>query len=76
MTFAGMECDFSVSEMLPTLRVAQMFPTVLRVEHRALPAQRTHGAVALNVFHHVSHGDFPALAHELIPRLHVSVIAI
>src|ERR1700733_5118070 len=65
MAFSGMECDFSVSEMFPTLRVAQMFPTVLRVEHRALAAQRTHGAVALNIFH----GDFPTLAHELIPLL-------
>jgi hypothetical protein len=49
-----------------------MFPTVLRVEHGALAAQGTHGAVALNFFH----GDFPSLAHKLIPSLHVRVIAI
>ena len=72
MAFSGMECDFSVSEMFPTLRIAEMFPTVLRVEHRALAAQGTHGAVALNFFH----GDFPSLAHKLIPSLHVRVIAI
>jgi hypothetical protein len=62
MAFPRMECDFSVSKMLPAFGVAEMLPAVLRVEHRALTAQRTHGAVALNILH----GDFPAPAHERI----------
>jgi hypothetical protein len=62
MAFPRMECDFRVSKMLPAFGVAEMFPAVLRVEHRALTAQRAHGAVALNILH----GDFPAPAHERI----------
>jgi hypothetical protein len=55
--------NFHRGEMLPPLRVAEMFPAVLRVEHRALTADGTHGAKARNVFH----GHLPVLADKLIP---------
>jgi hypothetical protein len=65
--------DFSVSEMLPLFGVSEMLPTMFRVEHRALAADQTHGAVALHVFHcHLS----GLHVHKLIPSLHVRVITI
>src|SRR3979490_1717815 len=43
-----------------------MFPAILRVKHRALTADGTHGAVGLHVFH----CDLPRLhVHELITPL-------
>src|SRR6266568_3671829 len=43
-----------------------MFPAILRVKHRALTANGTHGAVGLHVFHR----DLPGLhVHELITPL-------
>ena len=43
-----------------------MFPAILRVKHRALTANGTHGAVGLHVFH----CDLPGLhVHELITPL-------
>src|ERR1700682_567847 len=64
--------NFHRGEMFPPLRVAEMLPAVLRVEHRALTADGTHGAKARNVFH----GHLPVLAHKLIPSDHVRVITI
>jgi len=49
--------------MIPPLCIPQMFPPILRVKHRALTANGTHGAVGLHVFH----CDLPGLyVHELI----------
>src|SRR6266478_6855377 len=46
-----------------------MFPAILRVKHRALTADRTHGAVGLHVFH----CDLARLhVHELITFLFAS----
>jgi hypothetical protein len=58
MAFPGMQGGFSMSQMLPTLGVAEMLPAILRVEYRALTAQRAHGAVTLNILPIGFHGDF------------------
>jgi len=66
-------CDFSVSEMLPLLGVAEMPPAMFRIEHRTLTADQTHGTVGLHVFH----CHLPGLhIRKLIASLHVRVITI
>ena len=50
-----------------------MLPAILRVKHRALTTNGTHGAVGLHVFH----CDLPGLyVRELITSLRVRVITI
>ena len=53
--------DLSVDQMFPPLGVSEMLPAMLRVEHGALTADRSHGAVMLNALHR----DLPAFQHVL-----------
>jgi hypothetical protein len=51
--------DLGVGHMFPPLGVCEMFPAMLRVEHGALTADRSHGPVALDALH----CGLPALYH-------------